>query len=1061
MDRVRILLIFIGILMASFTQLQAQTTDWKVIGGLDTVSFLVVFESNDGRLFSIANGNIYVSSNVGNDWVLIAENVYLNLNLNFNDFVERNDEIYFSTYEAIYKFDKVGLKCDRLIRLNSEILNFNVLNNGDLILATKKELLKYDQNLTKTTLFSWDYFRIKLLSKDNERIDYVIATSDLSPPNNNRLLKLNDDMTNVVTSRIMPANVNPQVGSGILGNRIIVGNQYTVDEGNNWTVISFANQLLQFSLLHIGKDNNLYYHSPFLILVSSDLGVTFTEIRLPQQVPILYFINANQDGDITIGYTLCGSDAYAYQYDKNLMLWSKINNNLNKRSAENFAVFLDENLVTKTRCNKVYYKDNAIIDWAYSDEIQNQLSNPKFFTLDNGEFLIHSEYIEGFLKSSDKGKTWKVINKVFNIQNIVVKKNLIFALTWDGIFYSIDFGENWTSVAFPNGVLLNSSDQYDFSSDLVIYYKFDFDSEIYSFDLKTQENKVVFSSGYNTVKTSYDGKTLYIPSVEFPDVYLNISLDNGQTFSKIKMPFDIDSDLTEFYIDYNGNLYLYGGKEVYLSQDNGVSWQNISPTHLDIKFINDLNVSFDNYLYVSTDSKGIIKYNQQIQPPNFRFITANVFSDTNDNCVKDANEEYLPNVKVMINGNFVKTTDTDGKATFFTIKDQNVIKTLHNVDYYQSCVDSVIVQIDSLTTNHTIDIPLKVLKSCVDIQQTISAQRLRRCFDNTYFGHVYNDGTTTSTNTRVKILLDPYFDFISCSAPVISHVNQELLLDIGNLSPGQFVTYQLHIKVNCTAPFGIEHCISADVVTDSQHCIDIPEGYSECQENIGSYDPNDKTIFVNGVRDQAYAIPSDKIEYMIRFQNTGTDTAFTVRIEDKIADRFDISSIRPTSSSHDYSWRLENGVLIVLFENINLVDSFTNEPLSNGFIKFDIKLNLSTRLGDDFANTAGIFFDFNDPVITNTVTTTVGYPTGTADMSVTSKIIAIPNPTTGIVHLSSDDTLMNACDITIFTIQGRKVHSGNWSKENALIDISHLAAGMYIINMDSGSVRRQAKVVKM
>jgi hypothetical protein len=151
----------------------------------------------------------------------------------------------------------------------------------------------------------------------------------------------------------------------------------------------------------------------------------------------------------------------------------------------------------------------------------------------------------------------------------------------------------------------------------------------------------------------------------------------------------------------------------------------------------------------------------------------------------------------------------------------------------------------------------------------------------------------------------------------------------------------------------------------------------------------------------------------------------------------------------------------VLFENINLVDSFTNEPLSNGFIKFDIKLNLSTRLGDDFANTAGIFFDFNEPVITNTVTTTVGYPTGTVDITAPSKIIVIPNPTTGIVHLSSDDTLMDACDVTIYTVQGSKVHGSQWSKEDAQIDISHLAAGMYIINLDNGNVRRQAKVVKM
>src|SRR5690606_9784940 len=115
-------------------------------------------------------------------------------------------------------------------------------------------------------------------------------------------------------------------------------------------------------------------------------------------------------------------------------------------------------------------------------------------------------------------------------------------------------------------------------------------------------------------------------------------------------------------------------------------------------------------------------------------------------------------------------------------------------------------------------------------------------------------------------------------------------------------------------------------------------------------------------------------EYLIRFQNTGTDTAFTVRIEDPISSKFDISTIRPIAASHDYKWTVNSSLLVVLFEDIQLVDSFKNEPASHGFIKFEIKLDSLTLRGDAVKNLAGIYFDFNDPIITEEVVTAIGKP---------------------------------------------------------------------------------------
>ena len=54
-----------------------------------------------------------------------------------------------------------------------------------------------------------------------------------------------------------------------------------------------------------------------------------------------------------------------------------------------------------------------------------------------------------------------------------------------------------------------------------------------------------------------------------------------------------------------------------------------------------------------------------------------------------------------------------------------------------------------------------------------------------------------------------------------------------------------------------------------------------------------------------------------------------------------------------------------------LPDSNVNEPASHGFIKYSIKKYNTVGIGSVIKNTAYIYFDFNAPVVTNTVVNTV------------------------------------------------------------------------------------------
>ncbi len=157
----------------------------------------------------------------------------------------------------------------------------------------------------------------------------------------------------------------------------------------------------------------------------------------------------------------------------------------------------------------------------------------------------------------------------------------------------------------------------------------------------------------------------------------------------------------------------------------------------------------------------------------------------------------------------------------------------------------------------------------------------------------------------------------------------------------------------------------------------------DCREIVGSYDPNDKSAQPLGVGDAHYILPNTPIDYQIRFQNTGTDTAFTVVIRDTLSAWLDVESFKVGISDHAFRTDFEgSNILKFTFDHILLPDSNVNEAASHGFIQFRITPKTTTPLGTKIENRAAIFFDFNAPVITNWVYHTVD--TGFLDRKVVS-----------------------------------------------------------------------------
>lgn len=142
---------------------------------------------------------------------------------------------------------------------------------------------------------------------------------------------------------------------------------------------------------------------------------------------------------------------------------------------------------------------------------------------------------------------------------------------------------------------------------------------------------------------------------------------------------------------------------------------------------------------------------------------------------------------------------------------------------------------------------------------------------------------------------------------------------------------------------------------------------------VCAFDPNDKAVTPKGIDTEGF-IPLDQgLEYLIRFQNTGNDTAFTVTIRDQLDPNLDFNSVNPISSSHqpmDVNVD-QNGQIKFIFENIMLPDSNVDNLGSQGFVKFSVSQLPNLLPNTPIVNTAGIYFDINPPVITNTVLNTI------------------------------------------------------------------------------------------
>lgn len=270
-----------------------------------------------------------------------------------------------------------------------------------------------------------------------------------------------------------------------------------------------------------------------------------------------------------------------------------------------------------------------------------------------------------------------------------------------------------------------------------------------------------------------------------------------------------------------------------------------------------------------------------------------------------------------------------------------------------------------------------------------------------------------------------------------------------NLLPNETRTITIGLQTPTIPTVALGDLMTNSVSSSATGDINAANNMAELTQTVtGSYDPNDK------MESQGPEIlfssfgADDYLYYTIRFQNTGTANAETVVITDLLSTDLDEQSIRMISASHDYTMNRMGNDLEWTFEAINLVPAIVSEAGSQGYVHFKIKPKPGYMVGDIIPNTAQIYFDFNDAIVTNTFETEFVATLGVADFTAENLII-YPNPATHQVSISVQNSADAIAEIRLTDMLGKVVFQQKVSQTQAKIDLSGLSKGVYMLEVQT------------
>jgi hypothetical protein len=511
------------------------------------------------------------------------------------------------------------------------------------------------------------------------------------------------------------------------------------------------------------------------------------------------------------------------------------------------------------------------------------------------------------------------------------------------------------------------------------------------------------------------------------------------------------------HLELSNNLQL---QYLYLKNGNDDPLTLMNCPNLEFICVDDSEIDYySNLISQLGYTTQINSYCSFVPGGNYNTITGTVTFDQNsDGC--DASD--LPKSYLRINLNDGSTipkhtyTTSNGNYSIYTLTGNfTLTPQIENPSWFSFTPSSSTIPFSTLGNTMTQNFCFSPIGIHNDIEIVITPVATARPGFDAFYQIVYrNKGNQMVSGTVNFTFEDALLDFITASTIPTTQSTGNLSWNYINLMPfeSRIITLSLNVNSPTETPAvnigDVLHFGSAITsVTSDEYVID--NNFSFNQTVVGSYDPNDKTC-LEGTIAPTIKI-GDYLHYTINFENTGTAPATFVVVKDLIdTAKFDISSLQVMHSSHLMETRINGNKVEFIFDNINLGSN------QHGNVVFKVKTKSTLVAGNTVTNSANIYFDYNFPILTNTVSTTF-QTLSTTDFVLDNSVVVSPNPAKNNVVIKSDNNIKS---IDLFDVQGRILTTKIVHTNQSVLDISNYMNGIYFVKVTTENGIATAKIIK-
>jgi hypothetical protein len=451
---------------------------------------------------------------------------------------------------------------------------------------------------------------------------------------------------------------------------------------------------------------------------------------------------------------------------------------------------------------------------------------------------------------------------------------------------------------------------------------------------------------------------------------------------------------------------------------------------------------------------------------NYNTITGTVkFDAGNDGC----NAADLPQslVKVKINDGLVEGASliNANAEYFFNVQNGNFTITpdVENPSWFNFSPPNAVINFTDNNNNTAVqDVCMTANGIHPDLEIVIAPVLLARPGFDAFYKIVYkNKGNQMLSGNVVLNFNDAVLDLVSSVPSPNLLTTGQFTFNFANLLP--FEKREIAIVFNVNSSVETPAVNSGDVL-DFTVLVSPTAGDETPADNqfvynqivVNACDPNDKICLEGNVESPTKI--GDYLHYIINFENVGTASAVNVVVKDVIdIDKFDEKSIQVLNSSHPVETKIKGNNVEFIFQNINLVP-LVNEGESGGRgnVVFKIKTKDNLVSGNEVANKADIFFDYNAPITTN-FATTVFQTLGLDDVVWDNSVKVFPNPTRNSVNIKSIRMIKS---IQLFDAQGRLLLNKITNQTDDVLELQTKPSGLYFVKVFTEDGLKIEKVIK-